>query len=263
MPRLSVLLDGLADETRCMVAHVDRTGADLEVRDGGRRALGSVQGEDFPVHRTGRDVWSEGHHRTRVENTWERNAEQIARFVADAWRGSDAEVLLLAGDARERHAVRGRLPAEIAGRTAETEHGGRAQGALAHPAALQRDVAAARAAYERDRTDEELARYHSGAAPTATDLPSLVAVAREHRIEELFVHPASAGTAREVWVGDGPDELAAHRAELRQLGVAEPRSARADDALLRSCATTGARVVAVPDSDRAPAGGLGALLRWS
>ncbi len=261
LPRLSPLLSGLADETACMVAYVDRVGADLELRDGGTRPLGDVRGTDRPAHRTGRDVWSEKHHQVKVENTWEHNAEEVARFIADAWKDSGAEILLLAGDARERHSVRERLPADIAERAAETEHGGRAKGSGSM--LLQRDVAAARAGFERERTDQELARFHSGATETATDIPSLVEAAREHRIDTLFVHLRSAGTAREVWVGAQPDQLAAHRSELQYLGETKPQSARADDALLRSCATTGVRVVAVPDTDRAPAGGLGALLRWS
>jgi hypothetical protein len=261
LPRLAPLLDGLADETPCLVAYIDRTGADLEVQDGGTRRLGSRQGEESPARGTGRDAWSERHHQLKVANTWERTAEDIARFIEDTWPDSGAEILMLAGDARERHSVRDRLPAELAERTAETEHGGRAQGT--HTALLRRDVAAVRAAFERDRTEQELARYHSGAADTATDLPSLVEAAREHRIETLFVHPRSGGTAREVWVGAEADQLAAHRNELRYLGETTPHAARADDALLRSCAGTGARVVVVPDAAQAPAGGLGALLRWA
>lgn len=261
LPRLTPLLSGLASDTPCMVAYVDRTGADLELRDSGSHPVGTVRGEARPAHRTGRDVWSEKHHQLKVEDSWERNAEEIAGFIGEAWKDSGAEILLLAGDARERHSVRDRLPGDIAEHTAETEHGGRAPGA--HSALLERDVAAARAGFERDRTDRELARYHSGATDTATDIPSLVEAAREHRIDTLFVHPRSAGTSREVWVGTEPDQLATHRSDVRYLGEATPRSARADDALLRSCATTGARVVAVPDTEQAPAGGLGALLRWA
>jgi hypothetical protein len=72
-----------------------------------------------------------------------------------------------------------------------------------------------------------------------------------------------------VWVGDHPDQIAARRTEPQYLGETEPASARADDALLRSAATTGAEVLCVQPSDvpegvseDVPNGGLGALLRW-
>lgn len=261
LPRLTPLLDGLADDSPCLVAHVDRTGADLELRAGRPRPLGSVDGGATPIHRTGRDVWGERHHDLAVENAWEHNAREVAHYIEDAWTDSGAELLLLAGGARERHTVRDHLPPAIAERAAETEHGGRAAGSAT--ALLDRDVAAARAAYERERTERDVERYHAEGTPSASDLPTLLEAAREHRIDTLLVNPHGGGLSHEVWVGAKPDQLASRSAELTALGAPRPESARADDALLRSAAATGARVVTVPDPAQAPPGGLGALLRWA
>ncbi|MFR9757797.1 hypothetical protein [Streptomyces sp. TR06-5] len=100
-------------------------------------------------------------------------------------------------------------------------------------------------------------------------VPTLVEAAREHRIDALLVRPDGPDLHREVWVGDDPDQLAVRHSEHRYLGAPEPAASRADDALLRSAATTGADVVYVqaehlaPGTPRGlPAGGLGALLRW-
>ncbi|MDI5962527.1 hypothetical protein POF50_007345 [Streptomyces sp. SL13] len=261
LPRLTPLLDGLADDLPCLVAHVDRTGADLELRDGRSHPLGTVDGAATPVHRTGRGTWDERHHDLAAENAWEQNAREIARHIEDAWQDSGAQLLLLAGGARERHTVRENLPAAIAERTAETDHGGRAPGS--GTGLLERDLAAARASYERESTDRDVERYQAGGTPSASDLETLVEAAREHRIDTLLIHPRGGALAHEVWVGTGPDQLAVRSNELKSLGASDPQSARADDALLRSAAANGARVVTVPDPGQAPPGGLGALLRWS
>jgi hypothetical protein len=129
-------------------------------------------------------------------------------------------------------------------------------------------VAKARAAYTAERVERTVDRYRAargggdGGELAAEGVPALVDAAREHRIDTLLVHPEGADLGREVWVGPGPDQLAVRREELRYLGEGDPLAARADDALLRSAAATGARLVTVRGADEAPVGGLGAVLRW-
>jgi hypothetical protein len=160
LPRLAPLLEGLGDEPPCLVAYVDRTGADLELRgDRGRQGLGTVRGKEWPVHRTGRDDWSERHFQFKVENTWEHNAGEIADAIRDCWDDSGAELLVLAGDVRERHAVHDRLAEPIRRVTTLSEHGGRAPGADSPP--LDEDVAKARAAYTAERVERTVDRYRA------------------------------------------------------------------------------------------------------
>ncbi len=236
LPRLAPLVDGLAGGTPCLVACLDRTGADLELRDGG----------------TARAV-------AHAEGSGERTGLRVARVIARVWPDSGARLLLLAGAARERRAVRDRLPAAIAERCAESEHGGRGAGTAT--ALLDRDVAAARAGFEREWTAADLARYRAAATPVVEDVQSLVTAAREHRIDTLFIHPRGQEAGHQVWAGPRPDQLAARIWELQFLGGTRPEPVRADDALLRSAVTSGAAVVVVPDPAEAPVGGLGALLR--
>jgi hypothetical protein len=268
LPRLAPLLDGVGEEPPCLVVYVSRTGADLELHgDQGAQRLGTVEGREHPVHRTGRDDWSESHFQTKVENTWEANAGEIADAVRQAWDDSGAELLLLVGDARERHSVRDRLPEPIRSATAETERGGRAPGA--HSRLLDVDLAQMRAVHEEERTVRTLDRYRAGRTErdgqlaAAEGVPALVEAAREHRIDTLLVHPGGSDLGRQVWIGPDPDQVAVRSSDLRYLGAGRPEAARADDALLRSAAATGARVITVRRAEEAPAGGLGALLRWS
>jgi hypothetical protein len=98
-------------------------------------------------------------------------------------------------------------------------------------------------------------------------VPQLIEAAREHRLAELLIRPDAPDTHREVWIGEDPDQLAARRTELRNLGEQHSWPARADDALVRAAVVTNAPVVSLTPvldetGDEVAAGGLGALLRW-
>ncbi|MFJ8692959.1 baeRF2 domain-containing protein [Streptomyces roseolilacinus] len=272
LPRLGPLLDLAAQEPVCLVAYIDRTGADLELRSPiGAMPAGQVQGRDRPLHRTSSNAWSERHFQLSVENTWEENAQKIADAIADAVPGLGVDLVVLAGDARERRSVHERLPAALTVDVVESEHGGRAAGARRER--LDDDVRAAKEAFLRRTAEAELDRFRAARAPegasaagasAAEGVPALVEAAREHRIAELLIRPEGPDAHRQVWVGAQPDQLAVRRTETQYLGDTEPLPARADDALLRSALATGADVLRVrPEvEDDLPVGGLGALLRW-
>jgi len=286
LPYLEPLIE-LADcDPPCLVAYIDRTGADFELRGPtGAREAGQVTGIGYPVHRTASGDWSERHFQFAVENNWEQNAEAVAKDLAGRIEDTGAELLVLAGDTRERRSVHDRLPPDVRERTVEAEHGvradSRADGGAARNTAVGRrlldeEVIAAREAYARRRAARAMESFQAGRVPTedgrldaVEGVPGLVEAAREHRIGSLLVRPEAPDPHREVWVGDDPDQIAVRRTETRYLGESEPFPASAEDALLRSAATTGADVLTVrpetvPEgvSGDLPVGGLGALLRW-
>ncbi|MCP3767927.1 MULTISPECIES: baeRF2 domain-containing protein [unclassified Streptomyces] len=272
LPRLTPLLELTGQDPVCLVAYIDRTGADLELRGAaGPRDAGQVEGQQWPVHRTASADWSERHFQLKVENTWENNAAEIADALGSAYEESGADLVVLVGDPRERPAVQERLPEAVRRVTVETEHGGRAAGSSS--AVLEEAIEEARQQYARRRVEEALDRFRAGRVGTdrPTDavegVPALVEAAREHRIDTLLVRPDGADLARETWVGGHPDQVAVRRSDAQTLGEGDPTSVRADDALLRAAAVTAADVLVVPppDEDGAdiPAGGLGALLRWT
>ncbi|MCB5909256.1 baeRF2 domain-containing protein [Streptomyces pinistramenti] len=269
LPRLTPLLEAFGDDPVCLVVHVDRTGADFVVRDDhGNRDAGHAAGGDRPVRRTSTADWSERRFRTKTENTWERNAGEIAAAAGAAFESCGAEIMLLTGDAGERRAVFGKLPEPLRAVTYETDHGGRGPGAESER--VVRDIAQVRAAREQEHVEEVLGRFKAGAGPEGSAAPNVVAgvaslvdAAREHRIDTLLISPDGADVGREVWVGSRADQLAVHGSELRRLGEVHPAPARADDALVCSAVANGAEAVVVHDATQAPAGGLGALLRWT
>jgi hypothetical protein len=268
LPRTAPLLDLAGEDPVCVVAYVDRRGARFELRGApGGGVAGGVAGRRWPVHRTGAVDRHERHFHLRMENTWEHNAAEFADALAVCQEDTRADLLILVGEDRERHAVRDRLPRRLLDRVVETPYG--VGGRL-----LDEDLTRIRAEHVRRRAAEEVERFLAARGPDAEgrrgaveEVADLVEAAREHRIDELLVRAEGPDTHRAVWVGEDPDQLAVRRTELRALGLAEDhaRSARADDALLRSVVTTGAPAISVTPAPEAaeagiPVGGLGALL---
>jgi hypothetical protein len=274
LPHLAPLLEHAGSDPTCLVAYVDRKGADLELRGTHRhpRRAGSVSGDTWPLHRRGTADWSERHFQLAVENTWEENAARIAETLARDAEQAHAELLVLAGDPRERREVRERLPESLRKVTVESERGSRAAGSDNRQ--LDREVEAARERRVREATEEALERFRAGRVPAhgridaAEGVPALADAAREHRIATLLVRTGGPDLHREVWAGHEPDQVAVRRTDLTGVGEREPVPVRADDALLRAAVATGAEVVPLPPADGAdgdgelPVGGLGALLRW-
>lgn len=279
LPHTTPLLDLMDAAPSCLVARVDRVGADLELRGpGGTRDLGQVQGDDHPLHVTPSSSWHERHFQNSVENTWERNAATVADALRERRAETGAELLVLAGDGRECRAVHDRLAPELKERCFVAEHGVRGAGRnqAESERKLDREIEAIRADHVRRHAAEVMERFRAWRVPTddgrvgaAEGVPALVDAVREHRVAALLVRPDGPDLHREVWVGDGPDQVAVRRNDVQYLGDTRPVSARADDALLRAAVAGGAEVISVqpvadePDTPGGlPVGGLGALLRW-
>ncbi|MFD8230209.1 Vms1/Ankzf1 family peptidyl-tRNA hydrolase [Streptomyces massasporeus] len=262
LPRVAPLLELAGEDPVCVVAYVDRKGADFELRSAlGREDAGSVTGRQWPVHRTSSADWSERHFQLRVENTWEHNAAEIADALAVCQEETKADLLILVGDDRERRSVHERLPKRLHDLVVEAPHGSGSR-------LLDEDVERARAEHVERRAEAELERFLAartpdgeGRAGAAEGVPALVEAAREHRIDELLIRTDGPDAHREVWIGEGPDQLAVRRTDLKVLGEQHSWSARADDALIRSAVATDAPALAV-SQEEVPVGGLGALLRW-
>ncbi|MFI6348106.1 Vms1/Ankzf1 family peptidyl-tRNA hydrolase [Streptomyces sp. NPDC050560] len=261
LPHTAPLLDLAGEDPLCLVAVVDRRGAEFELRGArGAATAGSVSGRQWPMHRTSTADWSERHFQLRVENTWEHNAGEIAAAIARLYEDSGADLVVLVGDDRERRTVHDRLPQGAREAAVEALHGSGTR-------QLDEEIERLRAQFVHEEAAAELERFlaaRAGDRGAAEGVPALVAAAREHRIDELLVRPEAGDPHRKVWVGEEPDQLAVRRTESGPLGEPRPEPCRADDALVRSAAVTGARALSVTSAGpgEEPAGGLGAVLRW-
>ncbi|MEB3959445.1 Vms1/Ankzf1 family peptidyl-tRNA hydrolase, partial [Streptomyces kunmingensis] len=206
VPRTTPLLDLAGEDPLCLVAYIDRKGADLEVRSArGAADTSSVTGKPWPAHRAASADWSERHLRLDAEHTWEHNAAELASTLANCQAETRADLLVLVGDARECAAVESRLPKQLREHTMRARHG-------AGSPLLDAELERARAecvAYRAERDLERFAAERGRDDAATAGVPALVDAARQHRVAELLVDTAGPDTHREVWVGDEPDQLAA------------------------------------------------------
>lgn len=279
LPHVAPLAGLRGDDPTCMVAYIDRTGADLEIREAYRReAVGQANGKEWQGrgHRSIPADRHEWHYRNKVENTWDETADVIVGEIARQWSENGAELLVLTGDPRERRAVYNRLPEPIGAVAVEAEGGSRSAGAST--AGLDREIAQACERFKQDRLRRALERFRigrgkpgqhretsvdTGPGEAAEGLPAVIDAARKHQVDTLLLTPDGSDGGRQVWIGPGADDVAVQRGEARAIGVPKPEQARADDAVLRAAVAAGSDVLLVPEGMGGPAGGLGAVLRWT
>lgn len=259
LPQLLPYLAARVQYVPHLLVLADRTGADIAIGPRHGEPDDSVGSDRYPVHRTGRDVWSEWHFHNRVENTWEANARDVAAEVLRVARDSGAELVVLAGDERACSMVSSAL--ESAGGPPVTEvPGGRAEGGsdtvlqnAVRDALLQHVWRQRREILEH--LQQNLGRERFGAAGVA----DVVAALRQGQADTVILSDDPSSTLR-AWVGPEPLDLALDRDDL--VGVEDPVEERFDAALLRAVVGSGARLLITPNAHDYVADGIGALLRY-
>ena len=232
----------------------DREGAEIGFHPGLAAADPhevSVSGEELHLQKVKVGGWRHDHMQQNSENTWARNAAEVADEVRSGLRSHAAEVVMLAGDERARHLVAEAL-GDVQVPVVHVEAGGRAAGAseTALWEEVRRVVAQVEASADADVVERlAAAEGQSGAAATGVDdvLDALV----RGQVERLVIDPAAAA-------GETVDP-ADHPGLPLPEGAAGPLPA--DRVLLAGAAATAAEVSVLP---REQTGGTGvaALLRW-
>ncbi len=181
-PRLLPLLRAVAADIDHVAVLLDRTGADLWIRDGLGDPLfeDSVEGQSIHVHRGKPGGWSQRRFQQRAENTWESNAKLVVEeLLADLPDGTD--LIVAGGDVRAVGFFAEHLPERL---ELETVDGSRAAD---HDAFLDaadlavRSVAAARLA---DRIGEVRDMIGEGRGMAGADVLDLLT---QGRVKRLYV----------------------------------------------------------------------------
>jgi Bacterial archaeo-eukaryotic release factor family 2 len=264
-PHLLPVFRALRDRSSYLLAEVDRTGADVVMVD----AFGSteqgleVHGSHDVVHKVPGGQTSQRHIQARAEDSWERNAAEIAGALDGLVSRHHPAVVFLAGDpvtVADLLAAAGRRLGRLA---VVLRSGGRADGASA--SARDHEVRASLADRQRAVRRDLLDRFGAAEGRQQDALQGfgdVVDAVRRAQVEELFLHDDPSST-RTVWVGDEPLHLAEYRGEVVSMGFGEPVQTRADAALLWALVHSDAGITLLDPEDPDLADGVGALLRWS
>lgn len=245
---------------------IDRTGADVyTVLDDIHSEQSSVEGgAEYPLRKTGRDVWNERAFQNRVDNAWETNSKEVAQTI-NLHLPPEVQVILVAGDVRARNLVTEELSKVLPQRVTvrQLDHGARAEGASRE--ALDAEVRSALLHFVWAERHDILARLQQAVGRhdyAVTGIAAVLDALRKAQVDTLVLSddPSSTATAS---IGPEPLLLAETDAELSDLGVLEIQHERLDAALVRALAGSGAGLVITPGGHQYVEQGIAALLRYT
>lgn len=285
VPHLMPLVRQYVQQVSYILVLIDRAGADLRIVGRfGEEAGGEEVDPDYSGPRGNGRRGSENPDLHSHEATGEARGREIAAEVDKAVARTAAPLVAVAGDVRAVGHLRDNLGERARGLVVDLGTGGRAEGmsqeaveeALAQ-AVLDRAAEQARPVLER--FEQERGRRAAGEqqALAVEGVSALIEVLRKAQVDTLLLHdeprsdPAieNAGDSidqrpqsAQLWVGPDPFHLGHTEAEVRDLGAEQAHPVRADDALLRAAAATGAHVLLAPE-DLELQDGVGAVLRYA
>jgi hypothetical protein len=248
-----------------------RAGGEIVAVDGGGAAVEDdrVSRRKWPLHKSPSGGWSQNHHQRNAEEAWEENAKELVAGVVDASERTGAELIVMAGDVRARALVLEHLPAALRSQTTVVE-----EEVPPDSPAMARAAEQAVAQWAERDSRARFGEWQAGLAHggAVEGLASTLAALRNGQVADLFVADRPTSTAT-VWIGPEGADLAVSEEELREWGVAEPVTERADAAIARALVATDAELHFLPedlvteaDGDEpgivSPRDGICATLRW-
>ena len=259
---------------RYLVVEVDRAGADLTWVDSavpvseGHATHEEVRGDHDELAKAQAGGLSQRRVESRAEDSWERNAEQVAAEIDRVVAARRPDLVLLTGDVRAVSLVSGELGGAAREVTAKVEGGARAEGVnrgsfAAAVDGVLADFRLRRREQSLDRFRQEIGR--DGSAVVGVE--DVVDVLRKGQVAELVITedvagPPSSISGRLLWVGTHGTQIGVSRQEVVDLGVEEPVQLRADLALGRAALEQGAGITVADPASVHLVDGIGALLRW-
>src|SRR3954447_16611524 len=266
LPVLTPLVDALGLQVPHVVVLTDRNGADVLAYTIGPAPVETeaVDGDRWPLKKTGRGGWATKRYDATVHNNWHENAKDVASTVEKITADVSARFIIAAGDTMALQLLREHLPTALQDMFVTIEGGGRhLDGSDDVVAERITEVLADQVARSTLTLLEKFAEER-GQDDRATDgVTATVAALRMGQVGTLILTDARDG-GRELTFGPEPTHLAVTAQELLDLGVEQPWSATADEVLVRAALGTGAEVRFVTGGvEQAPSEGVGAILRYA
>lgn len=232
LPRLATVIEARRRAIPHVVVETDRTGADITAFDGAELVdHDQIEGDTEHIHRGRFGGWSHRRYQQRAENTWERNAREVADAVTQMAERVGARLVAVAGEVRAQHLVLDDLPDRVAERVVRIDAGD--DDGIAAEVVRQLSTIVAAEATSLARSLREAGAH--GLA--TTDRDEVLDALASGRVDVLAVHDDG---------GDGP---------------VDADGTRLVDTAIAGALRTDARVVVIPDVAVLD-GPVAAMLRW-
>lgn len=248
-----------------VVVVADRVRADVRAygMHGDELAEEHVEGADWPIRKVSAGGWRHLEYHHSAEDTWTKNAKQVADVVESMVRTTAAALVVVAGDVRAREKLREHVGDRTRDVLVEIDEGGSGAGSSQQALAEAVDRAVSQTTAYRDqglldRFEQERGQHDRAAEGIDATLDAL----RRAQVDTLLVVDDSSSDAQ-LWVGPESTDVSRSSAELEELGVTSRWQDGADAALVRAAFGTGARVLVLTPGEVELTDGVAALLRYS
>jgi Bacterial archaeo-eukaryotic release factor family 2 len=263
LPHLMPLARMRTGRTPYILVKVDHTGADIVCADSTGLDVEHSQseGDHDVVHKVPGGGWSHRRFQSRVEDSWERNGEQVAEDVHKVALDHPGPVLLV-GEPHARSIVRTYATGRLAARLTDLGHGSRAAGSSDD--ALDERVAAELAGRREARRTALLERYREQVGRgdgVATNLTEVLRALREGSLETLLLVDRPDSTER-LWTGSAPTQVARSADELTSLGSDAAVEDRADEVVVRALVDLDGDLELLDEGTDLLPDGIGGMLRF-
>lgn len=264
VPCLLPLLRALDPSVGHVLVQADRTGADVTVVDplGRHVRTDDVEGDHDVLHKVRGGGWSHRRMQSRVEDSWERNADEVVAHVRRLVERHHPEVVLLTGDPHACGLVREGLADHLGDSLRWVKAGGRADGvdADAEQAEVEdvlREVRLSRMA----GVVSEFERATGQGQMAAAGLGSTVSALQRASVGTLLLAP-DAVADRTLWTSPDGVLVGATEADVLAQGAGSAVEAPAVDVLVQAAGRQAAEVELVDGVPGVLEQGVGALLRF-
>jgi len=196
----------------------------------------------------------------RVENTWERKAENVAETLQAMARRFDPRTVVAAGDVRAVALLRESMPADLQSLVVEIA-GDRPRGEKGDP--IPEEVNDVVADVVRVETEALLERFRQEIGQgdlAAQGISDVVGALARAQVETLLIDDDLEDESM-LWVGEKAPQIGRSAEELGALGIDDPKKVRSRDAVVHAALTTDAGIRVLENGSQID-GGVGALLRW-
>ena len=242
------------DHTGADIASVDATGLDAQVWQ--------AEGGHDVIHKVPGGGWSHRRYQSRVEDSWERNAEQVAKSLDSIVAGHAGGPVFLVGEPYARSVVQGTATGRTAERLVDLGHGSRAAGSSDKNVEelVGEHLAAARRAAKEHKL-ARLAEQRQRPSGAATSLADVEAALQEAALDTLLVVDRPESTYR-LWAGLDPLAFGETAQDVKDLGPGEAHEDRLDEILLRALIDTDGDLELLVEPSELLPDGIGGILRF-
>jgi peptide subunit release factor 1 (eRF1) len=264
LPHLVPLFEWKQDQPTYAVVVTDRQGADIHVMDGSRgEEVTQVEGGHDELRKVSPGGWSQRRYQNRAEDSWERNAEQVAKTVDRIVQDDQVELVLVTGDVRAVAYLKENVTPAVAPKIHELDAAPPTDEDLKQ---IRDDVERNVSALTARITEASLGKFleERGQSDLACEgLSDTISALRMAQVDTLFVAPD--GPSEDVWFSSSEQTQASvNRSALTEIGMNDVQQAPAVDVLVRQAIATGAAVRVIPKlgEKHGPRDGVGATLRY-